>query len=221
MQWHEMKYGRFEHKIAEAYSFSAECPAWCSLNTMLALDTRKTGQAAIWISNDPPASDGLHGLWLVQWDRVTWILASDWSSDGSHGQQRTSNSSNNFKINHSMPQSLQKFRVRWEGNSIWYFLMFVIMVEKGNTRWHWGALSVNVRLASQHPRWCHPAVRMSTLKTIKTHLSTQGSRLRAETFGSSPRRDPSCWGRGWWRCPRTTCCCRWSRTVSCSRSSWK
>ena len=24
MQWHEMKYGRFEQKIAEAYSFSAK-----------------------------------------------------------------------------------------------------------------------------------------------------------------------------------------------------
>ena len=30
----------------------------------------------------------------------------------------------------------------------------------------------------------------------------------------SPQRDPSCWGRGWWRCRRTTCCCRSSRTIS-------
>ena len=45
------------------------------------------------------------------------------------------------------------------------------------------------------------------------YLHILWSRLWEAIWGFSPQRDPSCWGTRWWRCLRTTCCCRWSRTI--------
>ena len=52
----------------------------------------------------------------------------------------------------------------------------------------------------------------------RPHLYIPDSRLWVGSFWSSPQTGLSCWGRGWWRCLWTTCCCRWSRTASCSRA---
>ncbi len=46
---------------------------------------------------------------------------------------------------------------------------------------------------------------------VVCYLCTRGSRWWEETFWFSLRRGPFCWGRGWWRCLWTTCCCRWSQ----------
>lgn len=46
------------------------------------------------------------------------------------------------------------------------------------------------------------------------HLCTLGSRWSEEIFWFSLQRDPFCWGRGWWTCPWTICCCKSSQTVS-------
>lgn len=60
-------------------------------------------------------------------------------------------------------------------------------------------------------------IKVSVFVTVVcAHLYTRGNIWWEGTSWSSPRTDPSCWERGWWRCLWTTCCCRWSRTVSSS-----
>ena len=49
---------------------------------------------------------------------------------------------------------------------------------------------------------------------LHIYRCTPGSKWSAAIFWFSPRRDPSCWGRGWWTCPWTICCCKSSRTAS-------
>ena len=56
------------------------------------------------------------------------------------------------------------------------------------------------------------------VKCCQSYRRILGNRWWEDSSWSSPQTDPSCWGRGWWRCLWTTCCCRWSRTASCSRA---